>query len=84
MQARLGLPHGLEEFGGRFGVQFQQFEFDLGIQEHRIRGRNCRTQFSPPRLVGEHRLVGVEDVQEGLRGEQREFAQQRQIQRGAG
>ena len=79
VQARLVLADRLQQLGGRLLVQLQQLGLDLRVEEHGLRGRDQLGELLALRLVGEHALVGVEDVEERLRGEQRQLAQRRPV-----
>ena len=63
-------------------VQLQQLGLDLRVEEHRVGGRDELGELLAARLVGEHGLVGVEDVEERLGGEQGQLAQRRPVDAG--
>jgi len=69
------LAVGLQELHRVGLVEVGQLRLDLGAQHDARRGRHGVDEFSTTVLVRDGRLVDVEDVDEGLVGEQVEVAE---------
>src|SRR5690606_7184581 len=67
---------GFEEFEGGFGVEFQEFGFDFGVEENGVGGGDGCFQFGDLVGVGEDGFVGVEDIEERFGGQQRQLFEQ--------
>lgn len=75
-QARLFLAHRLEQFQRLVVIELDQLGLDLGVQEDRLGGGDQRALLVLEVLVDQLVLVDVEDVEEGLGGQQVQLVQQ--------
>lgn len=79
VQAGFVLADGFEELGGFLLVEFEELGLGLGVEEDAVGGGDEFAEFLLAVLVSEDGLIGVEDVEEGLRGQQVEFAQRSEV-----
>ena len=81
VEPALVLTHRREQFPCVRGVQVDEFAFNLRVEEHGFRRSDeCRQRRA---LFGaaEDRLVHIEDVKDGFRGQQSEFANRSRVER---
>ena len=82
VEPALVLTHRREQFPCVRGVQVDEFAFDLCVEEHGLCRRNERRQRRALFGAAEDRLVHVENVEDGFRGQQSEFANRCRVERG--
>ena len=82
VEAALVLAHRLQQLERLVVGQLDELHLDLGVEEHRLRGRDERGQLGAQRVVGELVLVEVEHVEERLGGQQVQLAQRLEVEAG--
>lgn len=75
-EAGFFLAYGLEEFEGLLLVEFGEVGFQLGVEEDGLGGGDQGALCGLEVLVGQLVLVDVEDVEEGLGGEEVEVVEE--------